>query len=94
MCPPEFRQRLLNLAASAGAVNRKTYQCRQSTENDSPLKVTSKIAELVLVSGETINITDASQDPRVGHADETVKGIRTRSVLCKPVRDRHFHIIE
>ena len=39
-----------------------------STENDSVLKVTSKIAELVLLSGETINITDASQDPRVGNA--------------------------
>ncbi|RUS91426.1 hypothetical protein EGW08_000856, partial [Elysia chlorotica] len=87
------RQRLLNLPVTVGAVNKKTYQYRHSTEKDSVLKVTSKIAELVLVSGETINITDASQDPRVGQADETVKGIRTRSVLCKPVRDRHFQII-
>ncbi|CAL1544102.1 unnamed protein product [Lymnaea stagnalis] len=64
-----------------------------SSDRDNSLKVTSKIAELVLLTGETINITDASQDPRIEHEDETVKGIRTRSVLCKPVRNRHFQII-
>ncbi|XP_055859907.1 dual 3',5'-cyclic-AMP and -GMP phosphodiesterase 11A-like isoform X3 [Biomphalaria glabrata] len=64
-----------------------------NSDRDSSLRVTSKIAELVLLTGETINITDASQDPRIEHEDETVKGIRTRSVLCKPVRNRHFQII-
>ncbi|XP_059173104.1 dual 3',5'-cyclic-AMP and -GMP phosphodiesterase 11A-like [Physella acuta] len=64
-----------------------------SSDRDNSLRVTSKIAELVLLTGETINITDASQDPRIEHEDETVKGIRTRSVLCKPVRNRHFQTI-
>ncbi|GFO11440.1 hypothetical protein PoB_003794500 [Plakobranchus ocellatus] len=60
------RQRLLNWTPNLGGFSQKSYQL--SIENDSALKVTSKIAELVLVSGETINITDASEDPRLGHA--------------------------
>ncbi|BFZ22439.1 hypothetical protein BsWGS_25478 [Bradybaena similaris] len=64
-----------------------------SIDKDNSLRVTSKIAELVLLTGETINITDASQDPRIEQVDETVKGVRTRSVLCKPVRNRHQEII-
>ncbi|XP_005105678.3 dual 3',5'-cyclic-AMP and -GMP phosphodiesterase 11A [Aplysia californica] len=64
-----------------------------SSEKDNHMKVTSKIAELVLLTGETINITDASRDPRLEHETENVKGIHTRSVLCKPVRNRHFQII-
>ena len=35
-----------------------------SPDNNHDLKLGNKIAELVLITGETINITDASQDPR------------------------------
>ena len=35
-----------------------------SPDNNHDLKLGNKIAELVLITGETINISDASQDPR------------------------------
>ncbi|KAL8594527.1 hypothetical protein ACOMHN_028881 [Nucella lapillus] len=62
-------------------------------DNCRDLKLGNKIAELVLVTGETINITDASQDPRFDSEMDRASGMHTRSILCKPVRNRDSQII-
>ncbi|KAK7495656.1 hypothetical protein BaRGS_00013103, partial [Batillaria attramentaria] len=71
----------------------KNGHARGSPDNCHDLKLGNKIAELVLITGETINITDASQDPRFDTELDRVSGMHTRSILCKPVRDREFQII-
>ncbi|XP_064594996.1 dual 3',5'-cyclic-AMP and -GMP phosphodiesterase 11A-like isoform X2 [Liolophura sinensis] len=64
-----------------------------SADNLSDLKLANKIAELVLVTGETINITDAYQDPRFDPETDKLTGFHTRSILCKPIRNNKFQII-
>ncbi|XP_053408412.1 dual 3',5'-cyclic-AMP and -GMP phosphodiesterase 11A-like isoform X2 [Mercenaria mercenaria] len=57
------------------------------------LQLGNKIAELVLKTEETINISDAHSDPRFDRETDTVSGYHTRSILCKPIRNRYGQII-
>ncbi|XP_062584403.1 dual 3',5'-cyclic-AMP and -GMP phosphodiesterase 11A-like isoform X3 [Saccostrea cucullata] len=59
-----------------------------SSENLSDYQVGNKIAELVLMTGETINIADAHQDARFDPNYDEESGFHTRSILCKPIRNR------
>lgn len=60
----------------------------QSSDNMSNYQLGNKIAELVLVTGETINIADAHQDSRFDPNSDGESGFHTRSILCKPIRNR------
>ncbi|PVD35849.1 hypothetical protein C0Q70_02818 [Pomacea canaliculata] len=71
----------------------KNGHSHNSADSCHDLKLGNKIAELVLITGETINITDASQDPRFDSELDRVSGMHTRSILCKPVRKRDAQII-
>ena len=51
-----------------------------SPDNNHDLKLGNKIAELVLITGETINISDASQDPRF---DVEVRRGKTRALMWR-----------
>ncbi|XP_062584401.1 dual 3',5'-cyclic-AMP and -GMP phosphodiesterase 11A-like isoform X2 [Saccostrea cucullata] len=66
----------------------KNGQTCQSSENLSDYQVGNKIAELVLMTGETINIADAHQDARFDPNYDEESGFHTRSILCKPIRNR------
>ncbi|XP_061180019.1 dual 3',5'-cyclic-AMP and -GMP phosphodiesterase 11A-like isoform X2 [Saccostrea echinata] len=66
----------------------KNGQTCQSSENMPDYQVGNKIAELVLMTGETINIADAHQDSRFDPNCDGESGFHTRSILCKPIRNR------
>ncbi|XP_048728565.2 dual 3',5'-cyclic-AMP and -GMP phosphodiesterase 11A-like isoform X3 [Ostrea edulis] len=66
----------------------KNGQTYQSSDNLSDYQVGNKIAELVLMTGETINIADAHQDSRFDPSCDGSSGFHTRSILCKPIRNR------
>jgi adenylate cyclase len=51
------------------------------------------IAGHVAVSGETVNIKDAYQDPRFNPEVDRRTGYRTRTILCMPLRDERRAII-
>ncbi len=58
------------------------------------LQVGHGIAGIVAQTGETINIPDVYLDPRwSGRAIDKQLGVRTRSMLCMPLRDRQHDII-
>ncbi|XP_052805617.1 dual 3',5'-cyclic-AMP and -GMP phosphodiesterase 11A-like isoform X2 [Mya arenaria] len=64
-----------------------------STTNCADLQMGNKIAELVLKTEETINIADAHSDTRFDKERDILSGHHTRSILCKPVRNRYGQII-
>jgi GAF domain-containing protein len=51
------------------------------------------IAGHVGLTGETLNIRDAHEDPRFNPEFDTATGYRTRSVLCMPMRDSKGTVI-
>ncbi|XP_053408413.1 dual 3',5'-cyclic-AMP and -GMP phosphodiesterase 11A-like isoform X3 [Mercenaria mercenaria] len=69
--------------------------CQSAISQDpcADLQLGNKIAELVLKTEETINISDAHSDPRFDRETDTVSGYHTRSILCKPIRNRYGQII-
>ncbi|XP_022286259.2 dual 3',5'-cyclic-AMP and -GMP phosphodiesterase 11A-like isoform X2 [Crassostrea virginica] len=66
----------------------KNGQTCQSSDSMSNYQLGNKIAELVLVTGETINIADTHQDSRFDPNCDGESGFHTRSILCKPIRNR------
>ncbi|XP_033733094.1 dual 3',5'-cyclic-AMP and -GMP phosphodiesterase 11A-like [Pecten maximus] len=64
-----------------------------SPENSSDMKFGNKIAEHVLITGETINISDADQDCRFEQEVDKCGNIAMRSILCKPIRNRESKTI-
>lgn len=62
-------------------------------DNNSNVKVGGSIPEFVLVTGESVNITDAYQDPRFDPAADKITGFHTKSILCKPIRNTEYEII-
>ncbi|XP_021357085.1 dual 3',5'-cyclic-AMP and -GMP phosphodiesterase 11A-like isoform X2 [Mizuhopecten yessoensis] len=62
-------------------------------ENSSDMKFGNKIAEHVLITGETINISDAEHDGRFEHEVDKCGNISMRSILCKPIRNRDSQTI-
>ncbi|KAH3704410.1 hypothetical protein DPMN_079466, partial [Dreissena polymorpha] len=67
-----------------------TFPCLDPTTD---LRVGNKLAELVLRTEETINIADAYSDPRFDKERDVLSGFHTRSILCKPIRNRYGQII-
>ncbi len=51
------------------------------------------IAGHVAVTGETVNITDAYQDPRFNREVDRRSGYRTRTMLCMPLRNEKNEVI-
>jgi len=51
------------------------------------------IAGHVAVTGETVNIRDAYQDPRFNPDVDRRTGYRTRSILCMPLRNEKHEIV-
>ncbi|XP_070174285.1 dual 3',5'-cyclic-AMP and -GMP phosphodiesterase 11A-like [Littorina saxatilis] len=88
------RQETANAAVySSVTTNTNTNNNNNNSPDGKHDKLGNKIAELVLITGETINISDASQDPRFDTEIDKVSGYHTRAILCKPVRNRQFDII-
>ncbi|XP_060569725.1 dual 3',5'-cyclic-AMP and -GMP phosphodiesterase 11A-like isoform X2 [Ruditapes philippinarum] len=69
--------------------------CCTYTSSDpcADLQLGNKLAELVLKTEETINISDAHSDPRFDRETDVVSGYHTKSILCKPIRNRYGQII-
>lgn len=69
--------------------------CCTFTSSDpcADLRLGNKIAELVLRTEETVNISDAHSDPRFDRETDVLSGYHTRSILCKPIRNRYGQII-
>lgn len=64
-----------------------------NVDTSADMHLANKIAELVLRTEETVNITDAYSDPRFDRETDAICGYHTRSVLCKPIRNRQSQII-
>ncbi|XP_067686279.1 dual 3',5'-cyclic-AMP and -GMP phosphodiesterase 11A-like isoform X1 [Haliotis asinina] len=83
-------RRKMFLKPNSGDSQANTFS---SAESCSDLKLGNKIAELVLITGDTINIADAYQDARFDPEIDKMSGFHTRSILCKPIRDKNYQII-
>lgn len=51
------------------------------------------VAGHVALTGETVNITDAYQNPHFAAEFDVQSGFHTRSMLCMPMRDGQGHIV-
>ncbi|XP_052829828.1 dual 3',5'-cyclic-AMP and -GMP phosphodiesterase 11A [Octopus bimaculoides] len=63
------------------------------TQQEEACNIGGSIPELVLLTGESINISDAYQDSRFDQTVDKMTGFHTRSILCKPIRNSDFEII-
>ncbi|ESO83549.1 hypothetical protein LOTGIDRAFT_236563 [Lottia gigantea] len=62
-------------------------------DNCTDLQIGNKIAELVLITEETINIADAQKDARFDPETDKLLGFHTKTILCKPIRNRELKTI-
>ncbi len=79
------RATLFLLDPKTGDLWSKVAQGLESMEIRVPIGV--GIAGHVALTGETINIEDAYQDPRFNSEIDKRSGFRTRSILCMPLRN-------
>ena len=63
------------------------------TKATGDVKVTNGIIEQVALTGDTINIYDAQNDPRFDKELDKAMGFHTKSILCMPIRDNKYQII-
>ncbi len=57
------------------------------------LPIGKGIAGFVAETGETVNLTDAYEDPRFSPETDKLTGYRTRSMLCMPLKNKDAKII-
>ncbi|XP_050407137.1 dual 3',5'-cyclic-AMP and -GMP phosphodiesterase 11A isoform X2 [Patella vulgata] len=71
----------------------KNGHTNMNPDNCMDLQMGNKIAELVLITEETINIADAQADPRFDPETDKALGFHTKSILCKPIRNSDLKTI-
>ena len=63
------------------------------TKASGDMKLTNGIIEQVALTGDTLNIYDAQNDPRFDKDLDKATGFHTKSILCMPIRDNKYQII-
>ncbi len=74
-----------------GEIWSKVFKGDEITEIRLPIG--KGIAGYVAQTGETINLTDAYQDPRFNPEVDMKTGYRTKTVLCRPIKDKDGKIV-
>ena len=71
----------------------KPGQRRHSVEDDDGTKISRRLADFVITTGNNINLHDAYKDSRFDPVVDTVWRFKTKALLCMPIRNRESRII-